>query len=472
MVFNSYTFVLFFSVVLLYCRADTSWVSKKLVLLIGSYLFYAAWNPPFVMLIWLSTVVDWYIARGIAATANVTRKKVLVVASLLVNLGLLGFFKYGNFALENFVAIAASVGVQYQPAALDIVLPVGISFYTFQTLSYTLDVYRGHLRPASSFLDYALFVTFFPQLVAGPIVRASEFLPQTVAPKRATNDQLMWGFGLIILGLFQKVAIADGLLAPVVEAVYDSTLSPAPIAAGTATLAFAGQIFSDFAGYSTIAIGCALCLGFSLPDNFRFPYAAIGFSDFWRRWHISLSSWLRDYLYISLGGNRYGKFKRYRNLMLTMLLGGLWHGASWNFVIWGFLHGMYLVLEQIAIFLFGNQAIWRTWFARFALGATTFGLVCFSWIFFRAQTLERSFDIIKGLMLIGPRELYVPDRDVIIVGVVMAGLLLFHTLLRGITLEEGTRRVPPFVRVIVLTLMAAAIAMSPGEDRAFIYFQF
>jgi D-alanyl-lipoteichoic acid acyltransferase DltB (MBOAT superfamily) len=472
MVFNSYTFIVFLLVTLLFCRANTSWVSKKAFLLIGSYIFYAAWNPPFVALIWLSTVVDWYLARGIAQTASAARKKLLVVASLVVNLGLLGFFKYGNFALENFIAIAASAGIQYQPAALDIILPVGISFYTFQTLSYTLDVYRGHLKPADSFLNYALFVTFFPQLVAGPIVRASEFLPQTEQPTRATRDQLTWGFGLIILGLFQKVAIADGLLAPVVEAVYDSALSPSPIAAGIATLAFAGQIFCDFAGYSTIAIGCALCLGFSLPDNFRFPYAAIGFSDFWRRWHISLSSWLRDYLYISLGGNRYGRLKRYRNLMLTMLLGGLWHGASWNFVIWGFLHGLYLVLEQLGIFLFGGWAIWRRWIARLALGATTFGLVCFAWIFFRAQTLERAVDIIKGMALIGPRELYVPDRDVFIVGAVMGALLLFHALLRNMTLEEGVRRVPPLLRVVVLSLMLAAVAMSPGEDRAFIYFQF
>ena len=472
MVFNSYTFIVFFVTVFLYTRYTSSWTGKKTMLLLASYLFYAAWNPPFVILIWISTVVDWYISRAIAASSIQSRKRFLVVLSLSANLGLLGYFKYGGFILDNFVALLATIGVQYSPAQLDVILPVGISFYTFQTLSYTLDVYRGNLKPWNSFLDYALFVTFFPQLVAGPIVRASEFLPQTTVEKRATNSQVGWGLGLIVLGLFQKVVVADGLLAPITEKVFDSNLIPAPLASGVGTLSFAGQIFCDFAGYSTIAIGTAMCLGFALPDNFRFPYAAIGFSDFWRRWHISLSSWLRDYLYISLGGNRGGSFATHRNLMLTMFLGGLWHGASWNFAIWGCLHGGYLIAERLLVSVFGGSAFWKKTLPQLALGAATFGLVCFAWIFFRADTLQRSYEMVLGLSTLGPRELYVSTADTLIILGVVGTLLALHALLRNSTLEDMARKVPVILKAVVIAVMVAAIVMSPGEDRAFIYFQF
>ena len=268
---------------------------------------------------------------------------------MVVNLGMLGYFKYGEFLLENFVTFAASLGVTYQPPEWNIILPVGISFYTFATLSYTLDVYLRRAKPAKHFLDYALFVTFFPHLVAGPIMRPTELVPQFAEPRRATLHQLYFGLALIILGLFQKVVLADGFLAPVVEKVYDAREGvPMMLDAWVATLAFSGQIFCDFAGYSSTAIGVALCLGFAMPDNFRFPYAAVGFSDFWRRWHITLSSWLRDYLYIPLGGNRFGPARTYTALMGTMLLGGLWHGAAWTFVVWGGLHGLYLCGRALA----------------------------------------------------------------------------------------------------------------------------
>ena len=270
-----------------------------------------------------------------------------LVVSLSVNLGLLGFFKYGTFLLDNFITFSELLGIPFTPAKPDIILPVGISFYTFQTLSYTLDIYFRKSRPWSSFLDYALFVTFFPQLVAGPIVRSSEFLPQCLTPRRATLERFSWGLILLVSGLFQKIVVADGLLAPIVEKVYDTGMVPDTLSAWCGTLAFSGQIFCDFAGYSSCAIGVAMCLGFKIPDNFRSPYAAIGFSDFWGRWHISLSSWLRDYLYIPLGGNRKGAAGTYINLMLTMLIGGLWHGASWTFVFWGGLHGLYLAVERM-----------------------------------------------------------------------------------------------------------------------------
>lgn len=473
MVFNSHTFVIFFVVVLALYYSGISWRARKMLLIAASYVFYAAWNPPFVLLLVLSTVVDWELAQRIHHATSLRLRRVYLAASLCVNLGLLGFLKYGNFALEGLVGLANGVGVAYQPAALDIILPVGISFYTFQTLSYSIDVYRRRLDPWHSFTDYALFVTFFPQLVAGPIVRARDFLPQTEKAKAASMKLLSWGVSLMVLGLFQKVVLADSLLAPVVEKIYDSTETVSPLAAAIGTLAFAGQIFCDFAGYSTTAIGAAMCLGFALPDNFRFPYAAIGFSDFWQRWHISLSSWLRDYLYISLGGNRHGTVKTYRNLIVTMLLGGLWHGASWTFVVWGALHGLYLVLERLACHIAGGWRGWVTLPGRLFLGLLTFGLVCLAWVFFRAHTFDKAFEIVQAALFMLPeRVIYVTQAETMVVLGVTGALITAHCLLRNITLEDAAARLPGVARGCLLGLMLALIALSPGEDRAFIYFQF
>ena len=391
MPFNSLTFLAFFLAVLTLHYSPLSWTSKKLFLLVGSYLFYAAWNPPFVALIWLSTAVDWYVAGWMSKVASLRQRRGLLILSLGTNLGLLGFFKYAGFILDNFVSAAQQLGVSFTPVDFGILLPVGISFYTFQTLSYTIDVYRGRLQPADSLIDFALFVTFFPQLVAGPIVRASEFLPQLTTEKRATSTQMGWGLGLLTLGLFEKVVVADSWMAPAADLVYDSAPLAGPVSAWLGTLAFSAQIFFDFAGYSTCAIGIALCLGFVLPDNFRSPYAAIGFSDFWRRWHISLSSWLRDYLYIPLGGNRRGRRRTYVNLGLTMLLGGLWHGASWQFVIWGGLHGAYLGIER---WLRQRELTPRIPAVPAAL--LTYLLVLITWVFFRAQSFEDSWYLLHA----------------------------------------------------------------------------
>ena len=346
MVFNSLTFAVFFACVLLLHNLPFSWTVKKVNLLIASYLFYAAWNPPFVILLWVSTVVDWWAAQGLVRAQRPVARRAWMLLSVVANLGMLGFFKYGEFLLDNFSALMSTFGIAYQPPHYAIVLPVGISFYTFATMSYTLDVYLRRALPAQRFLDYALFVTFFPHLVAGPIMRPTELVPQFAEPRRANAHQLCFGLALMTLGLFQKVVLADGFLAPIAERVYDQDVIPGALDAWAATLAFGGEIFCDFAGYSTTAIGAAMCLGFAMPDNFRFPYAAIGFSDFWRRWHITLSAWLRDYLYIPLGGSRHGEARTYFSLIATMLLGGLWHGASWTFVVWGGLHGTYLAAER------------------------------------------------------------------------------------------------------------------------------
>ncbi|MCC6142247.1 MAG: MBOAT family protein, partial [Candidatus Hydrogenedentes bacterium] len=381
MLFNSISFVIFFCIVLALHHLPFPWSLKKFNILVASYLFYAAWNPPFIVLIWLSTLLDWYVVKGLGRYQGKRARRALLLISMIGNLGLLGFFKYGGFVLDNFVTVVNTLGIAYQPAMPDIVLPVGISFYTFQTMSYTLDVYKGHGKPWKSFLDYALYVTFFPQLVAGPIVRAADFLPQCITPRKATATQFSWGITLFIIGLFEKVVVADGLLAPIADKVYAEALYVGTLDAWIGTLAFSGQIFCDFAGYSTCAIGAAMCLGFAIQDNFRFPYAAIGFSDFWRRWHISLSSWLRDYLYISLGGNRKGEVRTYVNLFLTMLLGGLWHGAAWTFVFWGALHGFYLIVERRLREFVTPGPLWSRLPVRIALAAVTYACVCFAWVF-------------------------------------------------------------------------------------------
>src|SRR5467141_186207 len=347
MLFNSLTFVVFFAVVVVAYWSIRSWNARKNLLVVASYIFYGAWNPPFAALLFSTTAMDFWLGSRIARAKGRHSRRGWLVASVCMNLSMLGFFKYGNFLLQNFQWLLARIGIVYQPPHLDILLPVGISFYTFHSLSYTLDIYRGVLQPTKSLRDFVLAVSFFPQLVAGPIVRAGDFLPQLVHPTRLKTGQFLWGLALMTLGLFQKIVLADTMLSGAADRVFTY---PGPLVAldsWAGVLAFAGQIFFDFAGYSSCAIGAALCLGFHLKDNFRFPYAAIGFSDFWRRWHISLSTFLRDYLYIPLGGNRAGWTRAAINLVIVMFLGGLWHGAAWPFVVWGLLHGSYLVIERV-----------------------------------------------------------------------------------------------------------------------------
>src|SRR5262252_6385432 len=358
MLFNSLTFVVFYVIVTTLYWSLRGWELRKNLLVVASYIFYGAWNPPFAALLFSTTAMDFWLGRQIGKAQDRHRKKRWLVASVCMNLSMLGFFKYGNFLLQNFQWLLARVGVIYQPPHLDILLPVGISFYTFHSLSYTLDIYRGVLKPTRSLRDFILAVSFFPQLVAGPIVRAGDFLPQLIHPPRLKANQFLWGLALMTLGLFEKIVLADTLLSGSADRVFGYAGPLVALDSWAGVLAFAGQIFFDFAGYSLCAIGAALTLGFHLKDNFRFPYAAIGFSDFWRRWHISLSTFLRDYLYIPLGGNRIGPVRTYVNLMLTMLIGGLWHGASWTFVVWGGLHGAYLIGERFVEHRLGDRE-WR-----------------------------------------------------------------------------------------------------------------
>ena len=471
MVFNTLTFAVFFAIVLALHSLPLGWRTRKVNLLLASYVFYAAWNPPFIILLWISTIVDWFAAQALVRAEGAAKRRAWMLLSVVANLGMLLYFKYGTFLLHNFAALMAGLGIDYHPPTFDIVLPVGISFYTFATMSYTLDVYLRRALPARNFLDYALFVTFFPHLVAGPIMRPTELVPQFEQERRASAQQLRFGLALMTLGLFQKVVLADTFLSNAAEQVYDAAGAPGALDAWLGTLAFSGQIFCDFAGYSTTAIGAALCLGFAMPDNFRFPYAAIGFSDFWRRWHITLSSWLRDYLYIPLGGNRHGPARTYFALMGTMLLGGLWHGANWTFVVWGGLHGLYLSAERALRARFGGYRPGPL--ATIALGLLTWMLVNVTWVFFRAKSFGMAWQVLRGMS--GQNGAAKPILDtvfLVVVPLVVTGIVASHWLMRKRTLESVLVRAHPALVAVAWGLMIFVIIISQGAGNAFIYFQF
>jgi len=474
MLFNSLTFAVFFSAVLLLHNLPLSWTVKKGNLLFASYLFYAAWNPPFVVLLWISTLTDWFAARKMSEARSLGRRRLALAASLAVNLGLLGYFKYATFVLENFVWLVQKLGVEYSPAPPDIILPLGISFYTFQTLSYSISVYRRESEPSSSFLDFALFVTFFPQLVAGPIVRSREFLGKLASPVRADARKLGWGLALLTFGLFEKVILADGFLAPVVEKVYAAPQTAGTVDAWVGTLGFAGQVFFDFAGYSSCAIGAALCLGFVLPQNFDCPYASVGFADFWRRWHITLSTWLRDYVFYSLiaaRSARSGTWFRGASLFLTMLVGGLWHGASWTFVVWGAIHGMFLIAEFGLRRAFGGVALFHTRAFAFIAAACTFVLATLALVFFRAGDLSDAFQLLASMLTGAPGQIVLWIERWEVLAIVLA-MLVSHAVLRNADLEQVFTRLPAWIRVPILAIAILCLFVVPGDQRAFIYFQF
>ncbi len=490
MVFNSYTFILFFVIILVLHNLPFSWKVKKVNLLLASYIFYAAWNPPFILLLWLSTVIDYFVGRALYAEENKYKKKMLLVLSLIGNLGMLCFFKYGGFLLDNFVALVNITGIDFHPAKPNIILPAGISFYTFTTLCYTIDMYKRKSEPVKSLLDFSLFVTFFPHLVAGPIVRPPQLVPQFESPRKATQLQLVQGLFLLSLGLFMKVVIADTMLASSADSVFSFKGALAALDAWVGVLAFSGQIFFDFAGYSTCAIAVALCLGFILPENFRYPYAAIGFSDFWKRWHITLSLWLKDYLYIPLGGNRNGNARTYINLMITMLLGGLWHGASWTFVVWGALHGIYLCVEKLIREQFTHRPkaveptvvssaslepslLTSKTFNNFLIAMFTFFLINVTWVFFRAADFTAAWTLltsmfgqtIKGVTILS-------SIDILKVSVVITLMVIIQWLMRDTTVMQVAQKMKWYSLGFIWAVMIIALIMSQKSSDSFIYFQF
>ncbi|HKZ38387.1 MAG TPA: MBOAT family O-acyltransferase [Chryseolinea sp.] len=495
MVFNSYTFIAFFIIMLVLHNLPFPWKVKKVNLLLASYIFYAAWNPPFIILLWISTLIDYIVGKKLYETENPLKRKLLLWISLAGNLGMLGYFKYGGFLLENFVSLTSALGIDFHPAKPDIILPVGISFYTFQTLSYTLDMYRKKRPPEKSLLDFSLFVTFLPQLVAGPIVRPDQLIPQFKKPHVASGQQMIQGLFLLSLGLFMKSVLADTLLAAPADQIFGSPQPLLAVDAWLGVLAFSGQIFFDFAGYSTCAIGIANCLGFSLVDNFRYPYAAIGFSDFWRRWHITLSTWLRDYLYIPLGGNRKGTGRTYINLMITMLLGGLWHGASWTFVVWGALHGTYLCVEklirekfvstpkppeqeQIQVPVIAQASIVPSFgrsnsFNNFLLAMFTFFLINVTWVFFRAKDFTTAWQLLTSMFGQADNGIaLLPTIDMIKVTTVVTLMVIFHWFMRNTSVMQVAQKMKWWMISIVWSFMLIALIVSQKSSDSFIYFQF
>jgi alginate O-acetyltransferase complex protein AlgI len=392
MLFNSFIFLIFLFVVLpIYYLLPQK--RRNILLLIASYFFYGYWDYRFLSLLLISTFVDYFVGLKMGnVTSSITRKKLLLI-SMATNLGILAFFKYYGFFVQSFVPLAALFGGKIDYLHLNIILPVGISFYTFQTMSYTIDIYRNRIKPTTNLLDFAVFVSFFPQLVAGPIERAKSLLPQISKAPMPTKSQIEQGIVLIVMGLFKKVLIGDttGRFVDHIFAQPDLYKSPELI---VALFLFSIQIYADFSGYSSIARGTAKLLGIELMINFRQPYFSRNITEFWKRWHISLSSWLKDYLYISLGGNRKGLNRTYINLMITMLLGGLWHGASWNFVIWGGIHGLYLAVHKYVLngkkvnqddYIFNGSK----GFLRFIVKVVfTYILVLVTWLFFRAPDMN------------------------------------------------------------------------------------
>ena len=364
------------------------------MLLAASYFFYMSWIPKFILLLLALTVIDYTAARWIARTDSPRSRKIALIVSLSANLGLLGFFKYYNFFASN---IAHLLHRPENSFALSIILPLGISFHTFQSMSYVIDVYRREQKPIVNPIDYALFIAFFPQLVAGPIVRAREFFGDLYHWNRPNAQEVLRGLLLVILGLAKKMVMADQFAQVANTYFKDVGAHPGLLTAWSGAIAFGIQIYFDFSGYTDMAIGMALLLGFHFPVNFRRPYLASSITDFWHRWHMSLSRWLRDYLYIPLGGNRHGRWMTYRNLMLTMLLGGLWHGASWNFVVWGGYHGALLSIEK----MFGQtrkaveQSRWTLFYPIQAV--VTFALVMVGWVFFRAANFQDSIYVLRQM---------------------------------------------------------------------------
>ena len=399
MIFNSVDFLLFYLLVFaLYFSMPSRF--RWGLLLVASYFFYMYWEAAYILLILASTLIDYFVSHRILSSDDPKRRKQGLWLSIAVNLGLLFTFKYFNFFQENLSLVFDQLGVNYVPNQHELILPVGISFYTFQTLSYTIDVYRRKIPPEKHLGIFALYVSFFPQLVAGPIERATNLLPQLrLNTNRFNSKQFISGFVQACWGFFKKAVVAD-IIAIQVDAIFNNyEMQSSPMLLMGIYL-FAFQIYNDFSGYSDIAIGVSRMMGYDLMENFRLPYFSKNVTEFWRRWHISLSSWLRDYLYIPLGGNRKGKKRTYANLGLTMLLGGLWHGAAWNFVIWGGLNGAYLAVERgLGIHRKSQDEPRKSpFFLRVVQVLLCFNLICLTWIFFRAETLEQALFMIKGVV--------------------------------------------------------------------------
>jgi len=458
MLFHTWPFALFFIIVYPAYLALKDTKLRLPWLLAASYFFYACFNPLYLILISYSTLLDYTVVMKMAKSA---RRKMWLSISIVNNLGLLSFFKYGGFVTDNLNLLLSSLGISYALPAPGILLPVGISFYIFQSMSYTIDYYRGNIEKETSLIRYATFVSLFPRLVAGPIERAKNLLPQLQKPPRVSIQDITDGLSLFIVGFFKKVALAD-YMALYVDKVYDAPEQFQAPALVLATFLFSWQIYFDFSGYTDMARGVARMMGFRLMLNFNNPYLATGLGDFWSRWHISLSSWFKDYVYIPLGGNRKGKFNTYKNMFLTMVISGLWHGAAWTFVIWGALHafGRFCTREL------ERTSFYKERMPKVAKQLLVFVFVSFAWIFFRAARISDAWVIVTRIFTSGLANPYCP---------LPALALVFAVWLYQFAYESRFRSVLElrYVRIgIVLLMIIYLTVFTPASEKGFIYLQF
>ena len=475
MLFSSLVFLGFITIVfLIYPLLRLR--GQNIFLLIASYVFYGFWDWRFTSLLCISTLVDYWVGQKLEGSARNSHKKLLLFFSIVVNLGILGFFKYFNFFIDSTVYLLSSIGFDHHMSSLKLILPIGISFYTFKTMTYTIDIYRGKFKPTKNLVDYALFVSFFPQILAGPIDRASALLPQIISPRIITKEKILTGLNLVLLGYFKKIAIAD-TLAPIVGKIFDSPETMSSGQLWTGVYGYSFQIYGDFSGYTDIARGIAMILGFKCMVNFNAPYLSRSFTEFWRRWHISLSSWFRDYLYIPLGGSRRSSARTYANLLITMLLCGLWHGAAWTFILWGLIHGFFLMGHRML--LRGNKLdlSWPENFSGRILNSIkiliTFHLVALAWVLFRSSDFMSAMQYYKGLFSFH-------HFSGISASVVFAGMLIIFLDVTQIWFGSQTwltdrqdLRVIRYAvaQLLLLGVISAAIAHL-GTSTPFIYFQF
>ena len=488
MLFNSIEFIFFFIIVLTVIVTIQQRKFQHLFLLLVSYFFFYYSSNYLISLLIASTILDFYLGGIIWKTKNIAKKKALLIISLAGNLGLLGFFKYADFAILQFNLLGEQFNLADQIPFLNLALPIGISFYTFQTISYTVDVYRGKLEPSKSLKEFALFVAFFPQLVAGPIVRAADFLPQLREKMNMDTERLKqivihnpnfkFGITLMTFGFFKKIFFADNI-APFVNEIFHNPIGLDSFSIILGTIAFGIQIYSDFSGYSDVAIGAALILGFKLPINFNKPYFATSPSDFWRRWHISLSTWLRDYLYIPLGGSKKSPSRTYLNLFAVMFLGGLWHGASWNFVIWGILHGLYLAIHKFIVYKFPfleNNSFFKTKFGKIVSILVTQYFIFLAWIPFRVQNPDHMIYAMQKYLLIdfqtnGILNLMM-DNKLSILLICLFILLHYFSFRQGNLIQKISNLPLKFWGIILFIIMTTTILFFTGNSEDFIYFRF
>ncbi|MBK6264531.1 MBOAT family protein [Marivirga sp. S37H4] len=474
MLFNSFTFWIFFTLFfMVYWLIHQKKDLRNIWILLASYVFYSWWDWRFLSLIIISTLIDYFVAQQIDKSTDRRRKKWLLSLSVIANLGFLAYFKYANFFIDNFVEVLQTIGFQANMSTLNIILPVGISFYTFQTMSYTIDVYRQKMPATSRIIDFAAYVSFFPQLVAGPIERAQRLLPQFLQKTKFSFRNAQIGTSQIVWGLFKKIVIADNC-AIYVDQIFSNYAQQDSLSLILGAVLFAFQIYCDFSGYSDIAIGLSRLLGFELMTNFRYPYFSRDIAEFWRRWHISLSTWFRDYLYIPLGGSKNGKYLALRNIFIIFIVSGFWHGANWTFIIWGALHALYYV----PLFIFGtnrnnldviaSETILPSFKSIFGL-AVTFILTTFAWVFFRSASASDAFDYISLMFQfqnVGT-DLLIP----IFLWVEIIVLLLIDYLSRK---KDFVFFENQFIQILFLiaTIIQLILFGYYESDQSFIYFQF